>query len=101
MRSAMEVYYGTNGNYGVTGTTNRCAATPTAPWSDTASGLVNLGDTDNYVSTAGLTCVTSGTAWAASALMSSGNYFCVDSTGTAKDVGASNTISATGPDVTC
>ena len=110
MRAAMELYYAQNANYGAIGTSaDGCAAAPTAPWNNAL--LVNLADTDNYptAAQASLACHNNSTAalaatgWAATARLGTGaatdNYWCVDSSGASKDVGATITISAT--DVSC
>jgi prepilin-type N-terminal cleavage/methylation domain-containing protein len=101
MRTAMETYYLTNNNYGTTGTTDRCAATPAAPWDDATTGLISLGDEDNYPANSLLVCVTSGTAWGASARLANGTeYYCVDSTGIGR-VQATAGVAAATTDVTC
>jgi general secretion pathway protein G len=102
MRSAMELYYAKFGNYGSASLTNRCATPALSPWDDATFGLPRLGDPANYPSTAALMCVTSGTAWAASAYVTViGHYFCVDNSGTVRDVGTSNTINFSPRDVVC
>lgn len=104
MRTAMEVYYASNSNYGSSATADGCPAAgsdpSTAPWNHSASGMLSLADQDNYPTGSNLLCTTSGSAWGASALLSNGQYFCVDSTGIAREQAAVG-VSATGPDVTC
>jgi prepilin-type N-terminal cleavage/methylation domain-containing protein len=82
MRSAAEIYFSTNQNYGATGgTTNLCGATPTLMFADTTSGLASLSNSSNYPTGASITCYSNGTAWTAGATLSSGSKWCVDSTG--------------------
>ena len=79
MRSAAEIYYGSNNNvYEVTNNTNGVC---TPPAGDT-SGLIGLTTAANYPGGA-ITCNDSPTAWAAAhALISNpAQYFCADSTG--------------------
>jgi len=98
MRSAMEAYYARVGNYGTSAAQDGCLPIPLAlPGNDSATGMVNLADSDNY--SADPICVTSGTAWGANVALATG-FFCVDSTGAATTT-VSSTVSATGPDVTC
>jgi len=99
MRTAMETYFATNGNYGVSSATDGCpAGTPTvAPWNSTATGLVSLANQNNY--SGALLCYTSGTAWAAEAVMGTG-FFCVDSTGIATS-SATTKLGGTAPDTVC
>ncbi|MDP4020972.1 MAG: prepilin-type N-terminal cleavage/methylation domain-containing protein [Candidatus Adlerbacteria bacterium] len=104
MRSAMEIYYASNSNYGASAAADGCPAAgadpTTAPWNHAASGMLVLADQDSYPTGSTLLCTTSGSAWGASALLSTGAYFCVDSTGIAREQAGAG-VSATGPDVTC
>ena len=106
MRTAMEIYYAGPGagTYGASAAADGCPAAgadpTTAPWNHSASGLLALSDQDNYPLGSTLLCTTSGSGWGASALLSTGSYFCVDSTGIAR-VQAAAGVSATGPDVSC
>jgi hypothetical protein len=101
----METYYATASNYGASSATDGCSTSPAAaPWNDSTTGMLNLSDADNYPTGVGTTleCYTLGTSWAATARINggSGNYYCVDSSGTSKDIGGTtNTISGT--DTTC
>ncbi len=98
-RTAMELYYASNNNYGPAGTAaDGCSATPTlAPYTDTATGLVNLADEDNYPTGNSLTCWdnraagTAATQWAAQGRLGggTGNYYCVDYTGLSRENAAS------------
>jgi prepilin-type N-terminal cleavage/methylation domain-containing protein len=109
LRTAMEVYYnGTGaGTYGTSATSDGCSATPSAaPWNTT--GIVGLADEDNYPTGNALVCYASGGAttadtWAASAQLSTtGQFWCVDSTGASKQTSAAVTApAAVGDDVTC
>lgn len=83
-RAAAEVYYDTNGNYG-TGTS--CAA---SIFADTASGMASYTTSANYPGSPTITCISTGTAYAISVPMTSGNW-CIDSTGASK---ANGTIAA-------
>jgi prepilin-type N-terminal cleavage/methylation domain-containing protein len=107
-RNAMESYYASNNNYGPTvalaSTADGCsaAAPSAAPWNDSTTGLNTLAIETNYtLGAGGLVCLSTGSAWAAQAQLSStgGGYFCVDSNGTATSTPAS-TITATS-DITC
>jgi prepilin-type N-terminal cleavage/methylation domain-containing protein len=96
MRSAMESYYATNGNYGASQTADGCTTAPSvAPWNNSATGMLALANDNNYAN--GVTCATTGTGWAAEALLSTANtYFCVDSSGAATTtVGSSISAVAT------
>jgi prepilin-type N-terminal cleavage/methylation domain-containing protein len=99
MRAAMEMYYGSNTNYGSSATGNGCSSAPTvAPWN--AIVVSGLSDTDNYPSTAALSCYTSGTAWAAQATLSTGAFYCVDSSGASKEA-ATTMLGGTALDTSC
>jgi prepilin-type N-terminal cleavage/methylation domain-containing protein len=102
MRAAMELYAVGANNYGTASATNGCIATPNVlPWSDTATGMSSLSSTGNYPATATLVCQTQGTGWAAQARLGggTGNFFCVDNTGAAKE--AAGQMLTAGTDVTC
>ncbi len=78
LRSAAEVYYSSNYNYGAA--TNSCAA---GMFIDEASGLAKLSTSINYpVGENTIVCNSSGTAYAVSDNLNTGNgYWCVDSNG--------------------
>jgi prepilin-type N-terminal cleavage/methylation domain-containing protein len=99
MRSAMEIYYATNGNYGVSSATDGCpAGAPTVvPWNSTATGMAPLSNQNNYPGA--LLCYTSGAAWAAEAALTSG-FFCVDSSGIATSSPATK-LGGAAPDTVC
>lgn len=65
--------------------------------------LVNVSDIDTPTSsnTPSGPDPSSGNRWAASLPLSTGSWFCVDSSGAAKDVGATRGIGSVGPDKTC
>lgn len=104
MRAAMETYYATAGNYGATSASDGCVVTPSAaPWTDTASGMLNLSTEGNYPTGVGLECYTLGDSWAASAQLPStiggtAQYFCVDSSGFSQVVSADR---VSGTDTNC
>lgn len=87
MRAQAELYYSTNSNYGITATT--CGTASSMFASTTATGsLKNLLDglAARNVTPA---CQSSATAWAVSSpLKTAGQFYCVDSTGTAKETTA-------------
>ncbi|MBI1974669.1 MAG: type II secretion system protein [Candidatus Zambryskibacteria bacterium] len=82
LRAAAEIYYDNNGSYGtVTASCNNM-------FSDAASGMVNYTTAGNYPTGATLTCVSTGTGYAVSALLpGAGGNWCVDSLGTSKSAG--------------
>lgn len=83
MRAQAELYYSTNSNYGVSASDCTTAATIFTSATSTGS-LRNLltGVTARGVTPA---CFSSATGWAVGApLKTSGQYYCVDSAGTAK-----------------
>ena len=81
IRSAAEIYYDTNYNYGVA--TNSCVA---GMFADVPSGLSKLSISANYPTGANtIVCNSSGTAYAVSDnLSTSGQYWCVDSSGASR-----------------
>jgi len=84
IRAAAEIYYSTNSNYGAAATT--CS---TGMFTDTASGIANLVNANNYPTSTVLDCGSSGTAWSVSGSLAggattTGPSWCVDSTGTFK-----------------
>lgn len=98
LRTAMEVYYSSNGNYGPSATSDGCSTAPSAvPWN--TSGVSALADEDNYTGTT-FVCYASGGAtnadtWAAQITLSNGtDRFCVDSAGTARQ--GTNLLAAPG-----
>ena len=96
LRPAAEIYYDTNGNYGLAAS-DSCGA---AFFTDTASGMVSYTTQTNYPAGATLSCRTTGAAYAVSALLpgqGGTNSWCVDSAGKSKAIG---TALAAG-DVTC
>lgn len=80
IRQSAELYFITNGNYGVP--TSSCSG---GMFSDTYSGLASLTAIANYPSGSILVCNSSGSAWAVqSTLASSTLYWCVDNQGNSK-----------------
>ena len=80
LRSAAEVYYDTNGNYGA----SAVEACGSGMFADTASGMSQYTDSTNYPATSqSLSCHSSGSAYAVSNSLTSG-FWCVDSTGKSK-----------------
>lgn len=94
LRAAAEIYYDNNNGYGTA--TNSCT---TGMFADTTSGMNQYTASANYPATAlPLACHATGTAYAVQASLStSGQYWCVDSTGASK---AKTVALATG-DTTC
>ena len=80
LRSSAEIYYDNNGGYGTAG--NSCAA---GIFADSASGMSQYTASTNYPSGTTLVCNNLSTAYAVQAnLATSGQYWCVDSTGKSK-----------------
>ena len=82
LRNQAEIYYGDNGNsYGTAGTS--CAGS-------VFSGATNIISNVTSNAAAAPACANSTSAWAASAQLKGGGYFCVDSTGAATSTSASS-----------
>jgi prepilin-type N-terminal cleavage/methylation domain-containing protein len=84
LRSAAEVYFDTNANYG---TVVADVCTDPDFFDDAVSGLLQYTTQTNYPAGADLSCHTDGTVYAASALLlvaGTGEAWCVDSTGASK-----------------
>ncbi len=80
LRAAAEIYYDTNGSYGTAVTS--CAS---GMFADTASSMSQYTSSSNYPANSNLVCNSSGSAYAVQASLStSGQYWCVDSTGASK-----------------
>jgi type IV pilus assembly protein PilA len=80
LRAAAEIYYDNNNGYGTA--TNSCAG---GLFADSASGMSTYTTASNYPSGTTLVCNSSATAYAVQAnLATSGQYWCVDSTGKSK-----------------
>ncbi|MFZ1987816.1 MAG: type II secretion system protein [Minisyncoccia bacterium] len=88
-RAAAEIYYSSNNSYGTAGTS--CTANMFA---DTTSGMATLSAAASYPGSVAPTCVSTGSAWAMDHILSDSTHFCVDSSGAAKNVGASVTIAS-------
>jgi prepilin-type N-terminal cleavage/methylation domain-containing protein len=93
LRAAAELYYDTNSNYGAAG-----AGCGVGMFIDpvTASGMITYTTASNYPSGATMTCVSTGTKYAVSAILPGAggtNSWCVDSTGSSKQT-ATVTIAA-------
>ena len=87
LRAASEVYYDTNGHYG-TAVADLCSD---AFFADVNSGMSQYTDQSNYPVGATLSCHSDGTAYATSALLltsTTGEAWCVDSTGASKLIAA-------------
>ena len=79
-RAAAELYYDTNNSYGTAGTD--CVTTPL--FADTASSMKTYSTQANYPNGATLMCVSTGSAWAMTALLPgspANTRWCVDSSG--------------------
>ena len=88
LRSSAEVYYDTNGNYGGV-VTSDCAA---GMFADTDSGVATYTNATNYPVGATMSCNSTNIAYAVSALLpgiaDTLTSWCVDSTGSSKQIGA-------------
>ena len=101
LRNAAEVFYSSPGNYGTNAAfVNSAPAAGVAcsgantMWADPTSGMINLANSANYPSGTTLVCNTAilGAAYAVSASLStSGQFWCVDSTGASKQTAAALT----------
>jgi len=87
LRTQAEIYYDTSGSYGTAGTS---CTTASSMWADSGvAAIVTKIGTDGGT----MSCNNSTTAWAAySDLISSSNFYCVDSNGSAKETSAAPTI---------
>lgn len=80
LRAAAEIYYDNNNGYGTA--TNSCAA---QIFADTTSGMATYTASANYPSGTTLVCNSAPSAYAVQAnLATTGQYWCVDSTGKSK-----------------
>src|SRR3989344_8073895 len=80
LRSSAEIYYDNNSSYGTA--SNSCAS---GIFADTASGMSQYTDTQNYPTGTTLVCNSTVSAYAVQGnLSTSGQYWCVDSTGKSK-----------------
>ncbi|MDO8569490.1 MAG: type II secretion system protein [bacterium] len=94
LRASAEVYYDTNSNYGAAAS-DLCSD---AFFTDTDSGMLQYTTQTNYPTGADLSCHTDGTAYAVSALLltsTTGEAWCVDSTGSSKKIPANLGIGVT------
>src|SRR3989344_1230515 len=83
-RASAEIYYDTNGSYGT------ATADCDNMFDDATSGMLSYATQSNYPTNATLECVSTGTAYAMSALLpgeGGTNNWCVDSTGASKKNG--------------
>ena len=81
-RSAAEIYYDTNTNYG--GTQTLCSA---GMFADTASSMATYVNTANYPTGTTIVCGSTNLAYAIKAELNGDTaYWCVDSTGASKSV---------------
>ncbi len=83
LRTEAEIYYDSNNSYGVTA--NACNTLNSMFLSPQILALLTRIESDNGT-TSGVTCNTNGTAWAVQTVLTSApaDYFCVDSSGAAK-----------------
>lgn len=80
LRAAAEIYYDNNNGYGTA--TNSCGS---GMFNDSVSGMSQYTASASYPSYVSLVCNSTGTAYAVQAdLSTSGQYWCVDSTGKSK-----------------
>ncbi|MDO8590027.1 MAG: type II secretion system protein [bacterium] len=93
LRAAAEVYFDSNSNYGAA-VADVCSD---AFFTDADSSMVQYTDPANYPTGADLSCHTDGTAYAVSALLltsTTGEAWCVDSTGASKLIPANLALGA-------
>jgi prepilin-type N-terminal cleavage/methylation domain-containing protein len=90
MRSAAEIYYASNGNYGSATTVGCTAPTPAGMFANTSSGMLAIATSTYILAQGALDCGSTGTAWSAAAALPGGGYFCVDSTGAARSAASSS-----------
>lgn len=92
LRRVTEVYYVSNNNsYGAT--TSSCSS---GMYTDTTHEVANFVSTSNYPATTTLACYASTSAWAVSASLFGGGYWCVDTSGQQREI-SSHTTSTTCP----
>ena len=90
LRAAAEIYYDNNGSYGTT-VSGSCTTSSTM-FTDTTSSMNQYTTTTNYPANTTLTCYSNGSSYAVSgSLTTSGQYWCVDSTGASKSTTAAQT----------
>ena len=84
LRSAAEVYFETNQNYGAAN--NTCSGGTAPMFEDVPSSVAAYTDLAAYPGGVTLTCTSDGVAYAVSAnlVTAVGEYWCVDSTGTSE-----------------
>ncbi|MGB3922157.1 MAG: prepilin-type N-terminal cleavage/methylation domain-containing protein [Minisyncoccia bacterium] len=88
LKSAAEVYFDTNGNYG-TVATDLCDDVVDDFFEDAASGMYQATLSTNYPTGATLSCRTDTSAYAVSALLiSTTTAWCVDSSGASREIPA-------------
>ncbi len=92
IRAQMELYYSTNGSFG--STNNNCGTGPFASTDpDNASALIKgiaqdiNGNATNFNN---IGCWANAESWAVQAILSTGNYWCVDSSGRSLSIGVGN-----------
>jgi len=87
-RAAAEIFYDTNASYnGSAGNISGSCTTANSMFTDTTSGMSQYATQANYPGGATLTCYSSASAWAMSALLpgvGGTNSWCVDSLGNSK-----------------
>ena len=83
LRASAEIFYDTNGSYGAT---NSACSGGTAPniFADAASGMSSYTDSTKYPTGTTIKCNSTSAAYAVSANLSGGGFWCVDSKGTSK-----------------
>jgi len=89
LRASAELYYDSNGNYGsALSPAGACPASGAGSmFYDTASGMLTYTTSTNYPANATITCYSTGTFYAVSALLPGAggtNSWCVDSLGNSK-----------------
>ena len=85
IRSAAEIYRDTNGSYG--STVSGAAGCTTGMFGDVTSNLATLTNVNNYPTGMVLKCNSSGVVYSVNAnILSTGTWWCVDSSGVSKEV---------------
>lgn len=93
LRAAAEVYYDSNSHYGAVAS-DTCSGDF---FGDADSGMIQYTTQSNYPASADLSCHTDGTAYAVSALLltsTTGEAWCVDSTGNSRVIPSNLAVSA-------
>ena len=87
-KASAELYYDSNGSYnGLAGDTASDCTTIDSMFQDSTSGMIQYTDiANNYPLGTTIRCSSIDGEYAISASLNNGNFWCIDSTGTAKEV---------------